>query len=323
MALIPISPTSAGMPLSSRQPEATAQKQENVTLIHPSFTPQIPKYRLDEVILPEKTLNSIKNALAIRTMSEKVFNEWGLSETHNHSRKVGINLYGPPGTGKTMVAHAIAHEMNKKLMIINYADIESKYVGDTPKNLTEAFRIATETESILFFDEADAILSRRVTNMNNATDTSVNQTRSVMLTLLNDYQGVILFATNNITNYDPAFMRRIVAHIQFELPDLDCRVRILRSLIPAKMPTDVNVSELASEYDQVSGSDISNAILMAAFAAARLNEHQVSHRHFRAALEDIKKSLAANKGPEVIHFESKPVSEEFVKSQLGSTITGG
>lgn len=285
-----------------------------------SFIPQSPKYSFADVILPARTLEAIQNALAIKDKSDQVFDAWGFSETHKHSRKVGLNLYGPPGTGKTMVAHAIAEYLGKKLLVINYADIESKFVGDTPKNLTEAFRIATDSDSILFFDEADAILSRRVTNMNNATDTSVNQTRSVMLTLLNDYQGVILFATNYISNYDPAFMRRILAHIDFELPDFDCRVRLLKKLIPTKLPHDIRTEELAREFDQISGSDISNAILMAAFRAARAEEPLVKHEYLADALQGIMKSKRANNTwsdrSDSVKVETRPVSEEYVKSQL-------
>ncbi|WP_240390747.1 ATP-binding protein [Bacillus sp. Y1] len=280
-----------------------------------SFIPQSPKYTMDDIILPAKTIESIKNALAIKDKSDLVFDTWGLSKTHKHSKKVGINLYGPPGTGKTMVAHAISHYLHKKLIVINYADIESKYVGDTPKNLTEAFQTANETNSILFFDEADAILSRRVTNMNNATDTSVNQTRSVMLTLMNDYQGVIIFATNYISNYDPAFMRRILAHIDFELPDYECRVRLYEKLIPIELPTNVKILQLAEKFEGISGSDISNAILLAAYKGAQTNEF-VEHKYFEEALEGIKKSQKANSGVDPVKIETRSVTEEYVRQNI-------
>lgn len=101
-----------------------------------------------------------------------------------------------------MAAHAIANALGKRMLPVDYAEIESKYVGETAKNLTALFRVAAEHEAIIFFDEADALLSKRVSNMSSATDVSVNQTRSVLLTLLNDYKGIVLFATNYIHNYD-------------------------------------------------------------------------------------------------------------------------
>ena len=87
------------------------------------------------------------------------------------------------------------------------------YVGETSKNLSFLFQTATEQDAVIFFDEADALLSKRVTNMTSATDVSVNQNRSVLLNLLNQYHGVILFATNFIQNFDAAFLRRIKYHI--------------------------------------------------------------------------------------------------------------
>lgn len=88
-----------------------------------------------------------------------------------------------------MCAHAIAKELNKKIICVNYADIESKYVGETSKNLTSLFDYAKENDFVIFFDEADALLSKRVTNMSSSTDVSVNQTRSVLLTFVNDSLG--------------------------------------------------------------------------------------------------------------------------------------
>lgn len=279
---------------------------------HP-FVPQTPKFTFDQVILNDKTLTEVYDTLAIKDKSDLVFDEWGLSTTHKHSKKVGINLYGPPGTGKTMVAHAVADYLNRELIVVNYADIESKYVGDTPKNLTAVFKAAKETNSIIFFDEADAMLSKRVTNMSSATDTSVNQTRSVLLTLLNDFDDVILFATNYIENFDEAFMRRILAHIKFELPDYECRVRLYETLIPKQMPTsDLDIHDLAASFDSVSGSDISNAILRAAFKAARTDEDYVKHAFFAEALHNIVLSKQANQGTTT----TKPVSEEYAYAQL-------
>lgn len=171
-----------------------------------------------------------------------------------------------------MAAHAIAAYLGRKILAVNYADIESKYVGETPKNIWKAFETAKETHSILFFDEADAILSKRVTNMSSATDVSVNQTRSVMLMILNDYQDFVIFATNFIENFDPAFMRRIAMHVKFELPDLDCRRRLWRMYIPRQMPNTIDIEHLAETYDSLSGSDISNAVLMSAFSRAEAED---------------------------------------------------
>ena len=134
-----------------------------------------------------------------------------------------------------MSAHAIASALGKKLICVNYADIESKYVGETSKNLTRLFNDPNNRDDIIFFDEADALLSKRVTDMSSATDVSVNQTRSVLLTLLNSYEGMVIFATNFISNYDSAFMRRIHYHIRFNLPNAELRKKLWAHYIPEKM----------------------------------------------------------------------------------------
>ncbi|MBQ9486543.1 MAG: ATP-binding protein, partial [Selenomonadaceae bacterium] len=203
--------------------------------------------------------------------------------------------------------------LGRKILAVNYADIESKFVGETPKNIRKAFEAAKATNSILFFDEADAILSKRVTNMSSATDVSVNQTRSVMLMLMNEYQDFIIFATNFISNFDPAFMRRISTHIEFKLPDLECRKKIWQHYILPTMPNNIDIDELAEKYDGLSGSDIANAVLMAAFKAARQNLNSVDKKFVFEVVEETIASKNANQG---VVVEKRIVSEEYVKERM-------
>lgn len=260
------------------------------------FVPEEPKFSLDGIILPAAVKAQILDVATYTENAHRVFELWGFKRTHKFSRRIGINLYGPPGTGKTMAAHAIARELGRKILIVNYADIESKYVGETPKNIRKAFEAAKATDSILFFDEADAILSKRVTNMTQAVDVSVNQTRSVMLMLMNEFQDFIIFATNFIENFDPAFMRRISIHVKFTLPDEDCRRKLWRMYTPPEVPNNLDFDELAKKFDGLSGSDISNATLNAAFKAARLKVDELDKSLVFEAVENILASKKANAG---------------------------
>ena len=260
------------------------------------FIPEEPRYSLDDIILNDAVKAQILDVATYAENSYRVFELWGFKHTHKYSRRIGVNLYGAPGTGKTMAAHAIAKNLGKKILVVNYADIESKYVGETPKNIRKVFEVAKKTDSILFFDEADAILSKRVTNMTQAVDVSVNQTRSVMLMLMNEYQDFIIFATNFISNFDPAFMRRISIHVKFELPDEDCRRKLWKMYIPAALPNNIDVEEIAERYDGISGSDISNAMLNAAFKAARLKSDFLDKKLVFEAVENILESKRANLG---------------------------
>lgn len=279
------------------------------------FVPEEPKYSLDDIVLPNRVKEQILDIADYAKNSKIVYEQWGLEKTHKYSKRIGINLYGAPGTGKTMAAHALAKYLGRKILIVNYADIESKYVGETPKNIRKVFEVAKETNSILFFDEADAILSKRVTNMTGAVDVSVNQTRSVMLMIMNDYQDFIIFATNFIENFDPAFMRRISMHIKFDLPDFECRKKLWNLYIPDIMPNNINIEEIAKKYEGLSGSDISNAILMGAFKAARQKENFVDEKYIFEMVESILASKKANQKNNIT-VEKRPVSEEYVRKQM-------
>ena len=281
------------MPINPKH-AAAEPKQEKKEAVEEVFIPEEPKWSLDEIILPDDVKNQILDVATYADNSHRVFELWGFKRTHKYSRRIGINLYGAPGTGKTMAAHAIAKKLGRKILIVNYADIESKYVGETPKNIRKAFETARKTNSILFFDEADAILSKRVTNITQAVDVSVNQTRSVMLMLMNEFQDFIIFATNFIENFDPAFMRRISIHIKFTLPDEECRKKLWRMYTPPEVPNNLDFDEIAKKFDKISGSDIANAMLNAAFKAARLKLDELDKNLVFEAVENILTSKRAN-----------------------------
>lgn len=311
---MPINFNSSNTSSNPIEPKAAEAIGKNSTKIQ--FELSEPKYQFSDLVLPTKTFDELKHFLDLRKHQREIFEDWGFLATHKYDNKMIVNLYGEPGTGKTMSAHAIASELNKKLVLVNYGDIESKYVGETPKNIKAVFDFAKEHNAILFFDEADAILSRRVTNMTSATDTSVNQTRSVMLNLLNDYNDTVLFATNFISNYDPAFMRRILMHIEFTLPDEATREQLFQRYIPSKLPNDINVEDAAKKSEGLSGSDIANVILLSAFSAKSKGLSFVSHLDVIAKIESVQKSKRANAGQKILKVETKEVSEDYVQQQL-------
>ena len=292
--------------------EPAAVRKPETTKIHWVVT--TPKYHLTDLLLPEDTRNELLDVISYSQNRQLLFEEWGLGEKYASRDILAVNLYGVPGTGKTMAAHAIADTLHMPLICVDYAEIESKYVGETSKNLTSLFRTATEEQAAIFFDEADALLSKRVTNMTSAVDVSVNQTRSVLLTLLNDYRGVILFATNFIQNFDPAFLRRIRYHIQFRLPDQTLRESLWNLYIPEKMPHDADLSALAKQFDGVSGSDIANAVFSAATSAARDRSPIVKQVYFEKAIQNCINAKKANEGSSTdTTVQKRILSDEEVK----------
>lgn len=240
---------------------------ENVEL----FTAISPEVRFEDVYINENEKNSIWNAITILRYKEKLFNEWNLGSNTKGTRAVALNFYGAPGTGKTMMAEAIGNYLNKKVLKVNYAQLESKYVGETPKNIKLVFQKAMEQDAILVFDEADSFLGKRLTNITQSADYGVNITRSVMLMELEHFDGVVIFTTNLIKNYDEAFKRRILASIEFKLPDVNGRLFLWRKLLGSYVPlaSDVCIKDLAEKYDNLSGADIKDIILYAAIKALR------------------------------------------------------
>lgn len=233
------------------------------------FIPEEPQKSLNDLIVPSTVKNRIDTALNRIKYHDILYHKWNLKSIDPRGTRTAINLFGLPGTGKTFCAEAIAHFLGKTIIKVNYAEIESKYVGETPKNITAAFDKAKETDSVLFFDEADSILGKRLTNVTQSSDHGVNVSRSVMLLQLDKFDGVVIFATNLAKNYDGAFVRRILAHIEFELPDKECRIKLWKYLLPKEVPItkDVNLEWLANESEELAGGDILNVVIAAASRA--------------------------------------------------------
>ncbi len=286
---------------SSEHPTSTLEKPKGTTPEYKISTKiqwniTHPRYTLSDLILSKETSAQLEDVISYFRNQDLLFECWGMRERYGDQSGLAVNLYGPPGTGKTAAAHAISAALGKSMICVDYAEIESKYVGETSKNLSSLFHTAAEKDTVIFFDEADALLSKRVSNMTSATDVSVNQTRSVLLNLLNQYKGVILFATNFIQNFDAAFLRRIRYHIRFSLPDAKLRQQLWRMYIPEKMPCMVNIQELAEKFDGISGSDISTAVFSAAICAARAQETAIAQRYFEDAIQRCIDVKQANSG---------------------------
>ena len=278
-----------------------------------SFVLTTPKYTFHDLILSDQVRDELNTVVDAQRCWGTVFETWGLGTVLKDRKNLLVNLYGESGTGKTMAAHAIAAALHKKLVCVNYADIESKYVGETSKNLKSLFTQPDLMDHIIFFDEADALLSKRVTEMRSASDVSVNQTRSVLLTHLNSYSGMVIFASNFISNYDVAFMRRIQYHIHFTVPDAKLRELLWQHYLPSQMPVQADISQLVKESEGLNGSDISTAVLKAALSAARRGSKSVGSEDFTRALESIHRSKMVYQETDTdVHFTKRIIEEKDV-----------
>lgn len=205
-----------------------------------------PSISIDDVILSQSSKDKLKMALTALINRDYLINIIGWNEIDPNIRTI-INFYGPPGTGKTMTARAIASYMTEQtgcqyeLLSLNYSEIESKYVGDAPKKLEKAFNYAKDKNVVMFFDEADSFLGKRISNVEHGADQAINSLRSTMLIQLEKYTGIVIFATNLTCNYDKAFKTRFLADIEFKMPDQSTLAKIFRANLPKKLLNNLDL----------------------------------------------------------------------------------
>ncbi len=278
-----------------------------------------PQRTFADVILPPATRRTLEDALAEVRNHALIFGRWGLGERHSSGLGLAFNFAGPPGTGKTICAEAIANALGMKLLVVDYAEVESMWMGETPKNIAGVFRSAAEQNAVLFFDEADSIAARRSTGVNLPQQREGNLSVNVLLRELEMFNGVVIFATNLAANFDPAFERRIRTHVKFEMPGVEERERIwLVQLHPRKTPLaeDVDFKFLAQQ-NVMSGGEIRNAVIKAAAAAAAEpgpdSGKAIHQRHFLQAASDV---LAAKIVMQQSLFEGTSEQDLFVQRSV-------
>lgn len=259
------------------------------------YIPVEPLYSFERVILPKDIIEKIQEAVGILECENKVFKEWGLYEIQPHP-STALSFFGPSGTGKTMAAEAIAQKLGKKILKVSYADVESKYHGEGPKMVKAIFLAATKANAVLFFDEADSLLSKRLTSVTQGSEQAINSMRSQLLICLEEFMGIVIFATNLVVNYDQAFLTRLIS-VEFKLPDAETRKAIWNVHIKAPnddrkhqlnipLAEDVNTVELSEKYELV-GREIRNAVVSACVKAALEKRDVVTQKDFTDACDKI------------------------------------
>lgn len=277
-----------------------------------------PRYTLEQVALNENVRQQIRTAISAVKYQKKLTEEWGLSEHFSGSRAIILNFYGKAGTGKSMTAEAVAKALGKRVYRISYAELESKYVGETPKNIRRAFELATKDDAVLIFDEADSFLGKRLTSVTQSADYGVNITRSVLLMELEKFTGVVVFTTNLISNYDEAFKRRILLNVYFELPDQQAREAIWRLHIGSKMPLgDITPESLAERYENLSGADIKDMVFYAALYTLEQEKETMDFSVFDYAYNVIQERYRDKEsGFQVVSAVTETITEEQYQREV-------
>lgn len=281
-----------------------------------------PQWTFDRIILPNDVIKKLERATRIVKNRDVIFDDLGYSLVDKTLKSI-ICFYGPAGTGKTITAQAIAHNLNKKIVISSYAQIESKYVGEGAQNLRKIFQDAQEQDAVLFMDECDSFLSKRIEHTEGGSDKHYNRMSNELFQLLEDYSGCIIFATNLLTDIDKAFKSRIVDSIYFPLPDKECRVRMLQEMIQPQIiqsvfSTKEDIEAFAEELEGFSGRDMRKSILL---TLAEVSEEYITNgkEHFvwnkdkfRVGFDAVHKSFSEDSNENAVPIDSL---QDFIKQK--------
>jgi SpoVK/Ycf46/Vps4 family AAA+-type ATPase len=169
-------------------------------------------------------------------------------------------FHGPPGTGKTLTASLLGKYTGKDVFRIDLSMVVSKFIGETEKNLSQLFNRAENKNWILFFDEADALFSKR-TNVRDAHDKYANQEAAYLLQRIENFDGLVILATNFKNNIDEAFIRRFQSVIHFPSPGVAERLKLWKMSFPekVKLNKDVDFAAISKKYE-VTGSSILSVV---------------------------------------------------------------
>ena len=235
-----------------------------------------PSYTWNDIVLPPAIMSLLRDVCNVVKCKGTVFYDWGFGAKFSFGKGLTALFTGESGTGKTMAAEVIANDLNLELYKIDLSSILSKYIGETEKNLNTIFKESEGSNSILFFDEADALFGKR-TDVKDSHDRYANIETNYLLQKIDEFEGVVILSTNYRRNIDDAFIRRMQFIVNFPFPDAEYRLEIWKKAFPDQVPKndDIDFKFLASNL-QVSGGNIKNIVINSAFLAAKNGRRPIS-----------------------------------------------
>lgn len=239
-----------------------------------------------DLVLDEDVMSKIQEVKDWMQHQKMILKDWDLGK----KLKKGYRclFYGPPGTGKTLTATLLGKELDRPVYRVDLSLIVSKYIGETEKNLAKVFDLAESKQWILFFDEADALFGKRV-QTSSSNDRHSNQEVAFLLQRIEDFDGLVILATNLRTNLDEAFSRRFQSMIFFPAPDKEERLVLWKAYFNGKLPMDesIDFEGLAKDYE-LTGGNIVNVLRHASVKAVSYDPREVKQKDI---LEGVRREL--------------------------------
>jgi len=248
-----------------------------------------PRYTWADIVLPRDQMAHLREICSYVKYRHVVYGDWNFERKLSLGKGLNVLFAGPSGTGKTMASEIIAGELGLDLYKIDLSAIVSKYIGETEKNLDRIFKEGRDSNAILLFDEADALFGKR-SEVRDSHDRYANIEIAYLLQKMEEYEGIVILATNLRKNLDEAFARRMHFAVEFPFPEEQDRYQIWQRIFPREAPLseDVDLAFVARQF-KVTGGNIKNIALAAAFLAAEDSQRVTMEHLIRATKREYQK----------------------------------
>ena len=279
--------------------------QKNLTII--KKIPTTRKFDIENFVIIEKPkvswesvggldmqVREIKEVVELPLKKPELFKKVGITPPK------GILLYGKPGTGKTLIAKAVASSTNSTFIQVVASELVQKFIGEGAKMVKEIFELARrKTPAIIFIDELDALAAKRI-DMGTSGEREVNRTFMQLLAEIDGFKPLdnvkIIGATNRKDILDPAVIRpgRLDRLIHIPIPKSEARLEIFKiHTCHMNLGSDINLSNLSSMMEDLSGAEIKAVCTEAGYFAIRENRTKVVNKDFLKAIDKVIKEEEA------------------------------
>jgi hypothetical protein len=233
----------------------------------PAFSMEFPARKIttqmlwEDLVLHPQTFEQVNDIQTWLSYYKEVLQDATLGRKIKPGYRV--LFYGNAGTGKTLTATLLGKKFNTPIYRIDLSQVVSKYIGETEKHIEWVFTRAERKNWILFFDEADALFGKRI-NVQSSNDKFANQEVSYLLQRIEEYNGLLILASNFKNNIDDAFLRRFHNIIHFPMPGANERFKLWNQNTPCSLSQEKNIDwKYLSNQFEISGAEIVNVMYYA------------------------------------------------------------
>jgi hypothetical protein len=252
----------------------------------PRFSPEFPAHLLEtklawtDLVMNPSTAERLEEIKAFLDHGEEMRSSWGLGK----HMKSGYRclFYGPSGTGKTLAATLLGKHIGREVYRVDISSVISKYIGETSKNLNALFNTAEDKDWILFFDEGDALFGKRVdtAQADDKNSHHSNQDVAYLLQRIENYNGLVIVASNLRNNMDSAFSRRFQGIVHFDVLNVELRKKYWMDNLPSKATLAAGIDlEVISRRHHLSPAAIINVINRVSLMTISKNINEIKHEY--------------------------------------------